>query len=173
MDIPDGVRYRESDYTIPGDNAAITYTSETLGTLGLSICYDLRFPELYRALSKAGAEVLFAPAAFTAFTGAAHWELLLRTRAIENTCYLLAPAQWGVHYGKRESFGHAMLVDAWGTVVADAGGSVIAQDLETSVVWGMPGAAAESGACAAILPLDEIAQTAEQLIEGRRSGGRA
>ncbi|MCR9143743.1 MAG: carbon-nitrogen hydrolase family protein [bacterium] len=123
VDIPDGVRYRESDYTIPGaERAGVSYASSDFGVLGLSICYDLRFPELYRALSgEHGADVIFAPAAFTAFTGAAHWELLIRTRAVENTCYIIAPAQTGVHYGKRESYGHAMIVDPWGETLADAG----------------------------------------------------
>ncbi len=123
VEIPDGVRYRESDYTIPGANDdATSYTSPDFGVLGMTICYDLRFPELYRVLSGThAADAIFAPAAFTAFTGAAHWELLLRTRAVENTCYMIAPAQTGVHFGKRESYGHAMIVDPWGEVLADAG----------------------------------------------------
>lgn len=126
VDVPDGVRYRESDYTIPGeDQGVVSFTSDQFGVLGLTICYDLRFPELYRALSAEHAvDVIFAPAAFTAFTGAAHWELLIRTRAIENTCYLVAPAQTGTHYGKRASHGHAMIVDPWGEVLADAGQEV-------------------------------------------------
>jgi predicted amidohydrolase len=121
VDIPDGVRYRESDYTIPGETAPVVYSSPEFGTLGLSICYDLRFPELYRSLSQAGATIIFAPAAFTAFTGAAHWELLIRARAVENTCYLIAPAQTGNQYNQRKSHGHAMIVDPWGEILADAG----------------------------------------------------
>ncbi|MEQ9365960.1 MAG: carbon-nitrogen hydrolase family protein [Leptospirales bacterium] len=126
VDIPDGVRYRESDYTIPGENhAGVSHSSKDFGVLGLSICYDLRFPELYRELSgQHGADVIFAPAAFTAYTGAAHWELLLRARALENACYLIAPAQTGTHYGKRASYGHAMIVDPWGEALADAGEGV-------------------------------------------------
>ena len=86
--------------------------------LGLSICYDLRFPELYRALSAQGAEVLLVPSAFTDRTGKDHWEVLLRARAIENLCYVLAPAQWGRHSKNRASYGHAMIVDPWGMIVA-------------------------------------------------------
>lgn len=88
---------------------------------GLSICYDLRFPELYRQLSGNGAELLCVPSAFTRPTGEAHWETLLRARAIENTCYVIAPAQTGVHGKKRKTHGHAMIIDPWGTVLADAG----------------------------------------------------
>ncbi len=86
--------------------------------LGLSICYDLRFPELYRALTDQGAEVLMVPSAFTDRTGKDHWEVLLRARAIENLCYVLAPAQWGRHSKSRASYGHAMIVDPWGSIVA-------------------------------------------------------
>lgn len=122
VDIPDGVRYRESDYTVPGAAQPVAYADPELGTLGLTICYDLRFAELYGALAADHhADAIFAPAAFTAFTGAAHWELLVRTRAVENTCYLIAPAQTGTHYGKRESYGHAMIVDPWGDILSNAG----------------------------------------------------
>ena len=89
--------------------------------VGLSICYDVRFPELYRYLVASGADLLMIPAAFTAFTGKDHWDVLLQARAIENTAYVLAPAQTGVHYGRRQSHGHAMVIDPWGTVLADAG----------------------------------------------------
>jgi nitrilase len=89
---------------------------------GLSICYDLRFPELYRALSAAGAEVLFVPAAFTVRTGMAHWHLLLRARAVENLAYVVAPAQVGTHFGQRETYGHALVVAPWGEVVAESEG---------------------------------------------------
>ena len=97
------------------------YNSPELGNLGLSVCYDVRFPELYRHLSQKGAEILFVPAAFTAYTGKDHWEVLLKARAIENTCYVIAPAQTGCHYGRRNTHGHAMIVDPWGAVLADAG----------------------------------------------------
>jgi predicted amidohydrolase len=89
-----------------------------VGKLGLSICYDLRFPEQYVALTKLGAEVLLIPAAFTATTGKAHWETLLRARAIENQCYVAAAAQYGVHNIRRHSHGEAMIIDPWGAVVA-------------------------------------------------------
>ena len=89
--------------------------------IGLSICYDVRFPELYRYLSSKGAELIMIPAAFTAFTGKDHWQILLQARAIENTAYVVAPAQTGIHYGRRQSHGHAMVIDPWGTVLSDAG----------------------------------------------------
>jgi deaminated glutathione amidase len=95
--------------------------TEKLGALGLSVCYDLRFPELYRALSAQGADLLLVPSAFTAFTGKDHWRVLLRARAIENTCYILAAAQTGEHYARRQTYGHALIVDPWGNVLADAG----------------------------------------------------
>ena len=89
--------------------------------VGLSVCYDLRFPEMYRALVKDGATVLSIPAAFTSTTGRDHWEILLRARAIENQCYVIAPAQWGWHGGKRKSHGRSMIIDPWGTILSQAG----------------------------------------------------
>jgi nitrilase len=89
--------------------------------VGLSICYDVRFPELYRQLAGSGAQLLMIPAAFTAYTGKDHWQVLLQARAIENTAYVLAPAQTGLHYGRRQTHGHALVIDPWGTVMADAG----------------------------------------------------
>ena len=86
--------------------------------LGLSVCYDMRFPELYRQLSARGAQLLTVPAAFTVPTGQAHWEVLLRARAVENLCYVLAAAQWGMHANGRETYGDAMIVDYWGRVLA-------------------------------------------------------
>ncbi|CCQ64589.1 Nitrilase/cyanide hydratase and apolipoprotein N-acyltransferase [Crocosphaera watsonii WH 0402] len=93
VDVPDGNTYRESSTVMPGKQLPDIYASQDLGNLGLSICYDVRFPELYRHLSRQGVEVLFVPAAFTAFTGKDHWQVLLQARAIENTCYIVAPAQ--------------------------------------------------------------------------------
>jgi deaminated glutathione amidase len=120
VNLPDGNTYRESDSVVPGQQLQVVHT-EKLGALGLSVCYDLRFPELYRALSAQGADLLLVPSAFTAFTGKDHWRVLLRARAIENTCYILAAAQTGEHYARRQTYGHALIVDPWGNVLADAG----------------------------------------------------
>jgi predicted amidohydrolase len=113
------VDFVESDTVVAGDDCVVARTE--LGNVGLSICYDLRFPELYRRLAAGGAEILSVPAAFTRTTGEAHWELLLRARAVENQCFVLAPAQKGLHddEGIRESYGHAMIVDPWGRVLAE------------------------------------------------------
>jgi predicted amidohydrolase len=121
VDVPDGNTYQESSTVMAGENLPHLYHSEKLGNLGLSICYDVRFPELYRHLSAKGADVLFVPAAFTAYTGKDHWQVLLQARAIENTCYVVAPAQTGNHYERRYSHGHAMIIDPWGVILADAG----------------------------------------------------
>ncbi len=121
VDLPDGNIYHESGTVLAGTALPPVYASGTLGHIGLSVCYDVRFPELYRSLAKAGADILFVPAAFTAFTGKDHWQVLLQARAIENTCYVLAPAQTGQHYSRRQTHGHAMIVDPWGTILADAG----------------------------------------------------
>lgn len=119
VDLPGGARFRESEAVTPGDEAVVAPFS--WGGLGLSVCYDLRFPELYRKLTMQGARVLAIPAAFTAETGKDHWHTLLRARAIENQAFVLAPAQWGLHGGKRASYGHALVVDPWGVVLAECG----------------------------------------------------
>lgn len=111
---------QESASVEPGDEPVVVDLGE-LGVLGLSICYDVRFPEHYRALVDRGAEVLTVPAAFLTATGQDHWHVLLRARAIENTCYLLAPAQGGRHNARRTSYGHALVIDPWGHVLADSG----------------------------------------------------
>ncbi len=116
IDLPGMEHLKESKATTPGTELVVADAG--FAKLGLSICYDLRFPELYRALSAQGAEVLLVPSAFTDRTGRDHWEVLLRARAIENLCYVLAPAQWGKHGGNRASYGHAMIVDPWGAVLA-------------------------------------------------------
>ena len=121
VDVPDGNTYQESSTVMAGSSLPAIYHSEQLGNLGLSICYDVRFPEFYRHLSSKGANVLFIPAAFTAYTGKDHWKVLVQARAIENTCYVIAPAQTGNHYERRYTHGHAMIVDPWGTILADAG----------------------------------------------------
>lgn len=121
VNLPDGNTYRESSTVMAGTELPSVYSSEKLGNLGLSVCYDVRFPELYRHLSYKGVDVLFVPAAFTAYTGKDHWQILLQARAIENTCYVIAPAQTGRHYSMRYSHGHAMIIDPWGLILADAG----------------------------------------------------
>lgn len=132
VDLSEQVRFQESATVVPGDE--VITVEAPFARLGLSVCYDLRFPELYRELTLRGAELLLVPSAFTAPTGAAHWHTLLRARAIENQCYVLAPAQWGRHddEGLRESYGHALIVDPWGEVVAEArdGVGFVAADLD-------------------------------------------
>jgi predicted amidohydrolase len=107
--------YRESAHVAPGSRPEVIDTP--VGRLGLSVCYDVRFPELFRALSAAGAQVLVVPSAFTAPTGRAHWETLLRARAIENLCFVIAPAQSGFHANGRETYGDSMIVDYWGRIL--------------------------------------------------------
>lgn len=114
----DNVSYQESRSTEAGEPHLATF--ETAGlALGMSICYDVRFPALYRAYARKGAQALCVPAAFTRLTGAAHWHVLLRSRAIENTCYVLAAAQGGEHFGGRQTYGHSMIIDPWGEIVAE------------------------------------------------------
>jgi len=110
-------QYRESDTFLAGDQAVVVDTP--FGVLGLSICYDLRFPELYRQLLQQGAEFIVAPSAFTETTGQAHWSLLCRTRAVENSCYLIAANQGGMHINGRSTYGHSMIVDPWGEVLSE------------------------------------------------------
>jgi deaminated glutathione amidase len=118
-DLPDGERYRESS-TVENGGSAIT-AELPWGRIGLTVCYDVRFPKLYRALAHAGAFALSVPAAFTETTGRAHWHVLTRARAIENGAYVIAPAQCGVHPGGRRTFGHSLIVSPWGEVLADGG----------------------------------------------------
>ena len=118
VEVGDGQTYRESAAVAPGTDVVVA--SAPFGKVGLSVCYDLRFPELYRRLAAEGATTLTVPAAFTLATGKDHWEVLLRARAIENQAYVLAPAQQGRHPKDRMTWGHAMLVDPWGLVTARA-----------------------------------------------------
>lgn len=122
--------YRESANIAPGKAPIVVDTP--VGRLGLSVCYDVRFPELFRALSAAGAEVLSVPSAFTAPTGRAHWETLLRARAIENLCYVVAPAQSGIHPNGRETYGDSLIADYWGRVLArrPRGRGIVVCDLD-------------------------------------------
>lgn len=128
----EAVNFMESHSVFPGREVATAEIEEEgrVHKVGLTICYDLRFPELYRALQKRGVQVLTVPSAFTLSTGHAHWHALIRARAIENQCYVLAPNQWGHHYGNRHSFGQSTIYDPWGRCVAcasDRVGFVIAE----------------------------------------------
>ena len=116
--VPNGATFTESDTVVAGDRAVVVDTP--FGRVGLTICYDLRFPMLYQALRDAGADLVLVPAAFTALTGKDHWELLIRARAVENQVYVVAAEQWGQHNRPRRSHGHSMIVDPWGHVVAQA-----------------------------------------------------
>jgi len=136
FDVTSGtVRYRESEEVAAGGEVVTAGIEAEDGTpvrLGLSICYDLRFPGLYAALALRGAQILCVPSAFTAYTGAAHWEVLLRARAIENGCFVVAPDQVGEHLPGRDCFGHSMIVDPWGTPLArlDDGVGICVADLD-------------------------------------------
>ncbi|MGR8931173.1 MAG: carbon-nitrogen hydrolase family protein [Gammaproteobacteria bacterium] len=116
VSVPDSTEeYRESDSVEAGD--AICTVDSPFGRIGLAVCYDLRFPEFFRPMTHKGLDIIVIPSAFTAKTGAAHWEVLLRARAIENLCYVIAPNQGGFHVNGRQTYGHSMIVDAWGVVL--------------------------------------------------------
>jgi len=119
VQLANGESYRESD-TVEGGEAAVLGATPW-GAVGMTVCYDVRFPQLYRALAKSGATMLTVPSAFTETTGRAHWHILLRARAIETGCFVIAPAQWGVHAEGRRTYGHSLIVDPWGAVLADGG----------------------------------------------------
>ena len=119
VDLANGESYRESRSYQPGELAMVA--DLPWGRLGLTICYDLRFPALYRALAEAGSSFLAIPSAFTRQTGEAHWHVLNRARAVENGCFVLAAAQGGTHESGRETFGHSMVIDPWGNVIAEGG----------------------------------------------------
>lgn len=127
-------RYRESATVAPGSQPKVIATP--LGKIGMAVCYDVRFPELFRVLTEQGAEILSLPSAFTAPTGKAHWELLTRARAVENLCYVLAPAQSGIHPNGRETWGDSLIVDPWGQVlsrVTDAGPGLAVAEIDRTV----------------------------------------
>lgn len=138
VEVSDGESYRESDAFEPGgtDQDNIVCVDTPAGRIGLSVCYDVRFPEMYRRLVDAGARVLSVPSAFTATTGQAHWEPLLRARAIENQCYVVAPGQWGDHASGRRTHGHTMIIDPWGRVQAqrETGNGVIVADFDLAAL---------------------------------------
>jgi predicted amidohydrolase len=119
VDLAGGESYRESNNYRPGELAVVA--DLPWGRLGMTVCYDLRFPALYRALAEAGASFLAIPAAFTRQTGEAHWQVLMRARAIENGCFVFAAAQGGMHENGRETFGHSLVVDPWGRILAESG----------------------------------------------------
>jgi predicted amidohydrolase len=135
VDLDNGESWRESAAYRPGSEARVV--SLPFAEMGFTICYDVRFPALFRAQAVAGAEVMTVPAAFTRQTGEAHWEILLRARAIENGVFVIAAAQAGVHEDGRETFGHSMIIDPWGRVLASAGGTgeaVIVADIDPAAV---------------------------------------
>jgi len=135
VDLDNGESWRESAAYRPGSEARVV--SLPFAEMGFTICYDVRFPALFRAQAVAGAEVMTVPAAFTRQTGEAHWEILLRARAIENGVFVIAAAQAGVHEDGRETFGHSMIIDPWGRVLASAGGigeAVIVADIDPAAV---------------------------------------
>jgi predicted amidohydrolase len=134
VEIPGRVSSRESDSVEPGDEI-VTVEIEGV-TFGLAICYDLRFPELFRLLALKGAEVLVNPAAFTLYTGRDHWDVLLRARAIENQAWILAAAQWGKHEPNGTCYGRSLIADPWGTVIAQAndGVGIVVADIDTALV---------------------------------------
>ena len=119
VDLPTGERWRESNVYQGGRNAVLAMTP--WGRIGLTICYDLRFPDLFRALSDAGADIISVPAAFTVPTGDAHWHVLLRARAIESSAFVVAAGQCGLHEDGRRTYGHSLVIDPWGTILLDAG----------------------------------------------------
>ena len=130
VDLANGVSLRESDTRAHGGEIVTAKTE--FGMVGLSVCYDLRFPELYRGLARSGSQIIFVPSAFTAYTGQAHWEALLRARAIENQAYVIAPDQFGKNAKSFEAHGHSMIVDPWGKVVAELadGSGVITAEID-------------------------------------------
>ncbi|HEY0303274.1 MAG TPA: carbon-nitrogen hydrolase family protein [Rhizomicrobium sp.] len=134
VDLPSGEKYRESNTVAGGDAAVLADTP--WGKIGLTICYDMRFPQLYRALAQKGAFLLTAPSAFTETTGKAHWHVLLRARAIENGAFVLAPAQGGTHANGRKTYGHSLIVAPWGEILAEAGTEpgVILADIDPAAV---------------------------------------
>jgi deaminated glutathione amidase len=134
VDLANGESYRESRTYAPGEHAVMA--SLPWGELGLTICYDVRFPALYRALAEAGSTFLAVPSAFTKQTGEAHWHVLNRARAIENTCYVFAAAQGGSHENGRDTFGHSLIVDPWGRVLAEGGvdPAVVMADIDLAAV---------------------------------------
>lgn len=135
VEVGDGQTYRESNTYRPGSKAVIAKTD--FAAIGMSICYDLRFPHLYRALAQNGAQILTCPAAFTRITGEAHWHALLRARAIETGSYVIAPAQSGLHEDGRETYGHSLIITPWGEIIAESqttGTDIIRAEIDLNAV---------------------------------------
>ena len=141
VDLGNGERYAESSTFAPGSQAVLV--DLPWGKLGLTICYDLRFPGLFRDLAQAGADMITVPSAFTQVTGEAHWHVLLRARAIETGTYVLAPAQTGSHPGDRATYGHTLIVNPWGKILADGG--------------------TEPGIVSAVIDVAEVARTRQKI----------
>ena len=144
VDLPTGESYCESEAFSPGGQAVVAETP--WGGLGMTVCYDLRFPQLYRALAHAGARLITVPAAFTKHTGEAHWHVLMRARAIETGCFVIAPCMWGSHSGGRKTYGHSLIVDPWGEVLADGGERGGHRDRRSRACAHRPGAGHDPGA---------------------------
>lgn len=137
VDLQSGERYRESAEFVPGGNAVTAYLDDLRVKIGLTICYDVRFANLYRDLARAGADIIVVPSAFTVPTGRAHWEIMLRARAIESGAYIMAPAQGGKHEDMRSTYGHSMIIGPWGEVLAhkdDDRPGVIYAEIDRSAV---------------------------------------
>jgi predicted amidohydrolase len=134
VQVEGGETHRESSRFVGGDKTAICKTPWC--DIGLTICYDVRFPHLYRKLAKSGAKIITVPSAFTKFTGQAHWHTLLKARAIENACFIIAPAQTGTHPSQRQTFGHSLIIDPWGNILQDGGEfeTIIIAEIDTEVV---------------------------------------
>lgn len=134
VDLGGGERYKESNTFVPGKK--LTLVPLPWGTMGLTICYDLRFPSLYRSLAQGGAHMIAVPSAFTAVTGRAHWMVLLQARAIETGCFIFAPAQVGLHSRNRQTHGHSMIIDPWGRILVEAKNddNIILADIDVNLV---------------------------------------
>jgi predicted amidohydrolase len=137
VNLPSGETYRESNTVAPGEEAVVA--TLPWGRIGFSVCYDLRFPHLYRALAKHGAELLTVPSAFTETTGKAHWHVLLKARAIENACFVMAPAQGGEHANGRRTYGHSLIIGPWGDILAEGSTEpgVVVADLNFEEIAGV------------------------------------
>lgn len=161
VDLGGGESYRESATYRPGDRAVVA--PSPWGGIGLTICYDVRFGYLHRALAQAGADILTVPAAFTVPTGKAHWHVLLRARAIETGCFVIAPAQTGTHYADRKTYGHSLIVSPWGEVLADAGEDVgvITAKIDLSLVKKARGAVPALSHDRSFAPPSPLGQFAE------------